>query len=93
MYKHVHNEWYSSEVEPDSVTLLDFGCARCSDYWGKYNSLEQTNPTGPQKGNKRVYKGGSFFVHRWCGRSSTRITDGPDYSRSDIGLRLVMSDN
>lgn len=33
MYKHVHNEWYSSEVEPDSVTLLDFGCARC--YNGK----------------------------------------------------------
>ena len=28
MYKHVHNEWYSSNVEPDSITLLDFGSAR-----------------------------------------------------------------
>ena len=33
MYKHVHNEWYNSEIEPDSITLLDFGCARC--YNGK----------------------------------------------------------
>lgn len=33
MYKHVHNDWYSSEAEPDSITLLDFGCARC--YNGK----------------------------------------------------------
>ena len=31
MFHHVYNEWYSRDMEPDRITLLDFGCARRYD--------------------------------------------------------------
>ena len=40
MYKHVHNEWYSSEIEQDSITLLDFGCARSYNSQRKLDRVE-----------------------------------------------------
>lgn len=42
MYKHVHNEWYSGEIEPDSITLLDFGCARSYNGQGKLDRVEMS---------------------------------------------------
>ena len=63
----------------------------CQDWYGDYSSNAQYNPTGPESGTIRVFRGGSWNGNtRYC-RSSDRnyYTAG---SRSiNLGLRLVLS--
>ena len=63
----------------------------CSDWYGSYSSYSQSNPTGPNSGSFRVYRGGSWYSHaRFC-RSSDRDDITPGYSDDNLGLRLVLS--
>ena len=63
----------------------------CSDWYGSYSSYSQTNPTGPNSGSDRVYRGGaSGFFARIC-RSSRRSCNSPGYRDIGLGLRLVLS--
>ena len=63
----------------------------CQDWYGKYSSSSQTNPTGATSGSYRVIRGGSWFnAARYC-RSSFRFNGTPVYRRIDLGLRLVLS--
>lgn len=63
----------------------------CSDWYGRYNSLLQTNPTGPTTGYHRVFRGGScYYIARNC-RVSVRNGIYPDYRDSGIGFRLALS--
>ena len=61
----------------------------CSDYWGKYIDLPQTNPTGPPTGAYRVVRGGAFFSDGFLCRNAYRY-----YMSTDIqvacGFRLVL---
>lgn len=63
----------------------------CSDWYGSYSSSAQTNPTGPNSGSHRVYRGGSWFFLSagWC-RVSTRSYGTPSYRNCDLGLRLAL---
>ena len=62
----------------------------CSDWYGDYSAGAQTNPQGPSSGSRRVLRGGSWdYNARHC-RVSNRDGGDPDYSDSDIGLRLVL---
>ncbi|WP_308232857.1 SUMF1/EgtB/PvdO family nonheme iron enzyme [Prevotella sp.] len=64
----------------------------CQDWYGKYSSSSQTNPTGATSGSYRVIRGGSWFnAARYC-RSSFRFNGTPVYRRIDLGLRLVLSE-
>ena len=65
----------------------------CSDWYGPYSSIPQTNPTGPTSGYFRVFRGGS-----WHNDSYTRCRvafRNKIYSPSDrnnyIGFRLARS--
>lgn len=63
----------------------------CHDWYAKnYNDRKEINPTGPEKGNEHVVRGGSWnCIARVC-RVSNRFKCPPDGYRDDLGLRLVL---
>lgn len=61
----------------------------CQDWFGNYSSEPQTNPTGPESGENRVYRGGSWINYAKNCRVSSRFHWGMD-GADNIGLRLVL---
>ena len=64
----------------------------CQDWYGKYSSSFQTNPTGANSESDRVSRGGSFIFNAWCCRSSCRSNDWFGSRGYDLGFRLVLSE-
>ncbi|MBS7373850.1 MAG: SUMF1/EgtB/PvdO family nonheme iron enzyme, partial [Muribaculaceae bacterium] len=63
----------------------------CNDGYGSYTSASQTNPTGPNSGSDRVYRGGSWFYYAFACRVSHRgSTDTTTLRSSAFGLRLAL---
>ena len=66
----------------------------CSDYYGSYSMLSQTNPVGPSSGAGRVYRGGHFNTidpnDREC-RVSARYYLPQNMARNDLSFRLVLT--
>ena len=64
----------------------------CQDWYGKYSSSSQVNPTGANNGAGRVGRGGSWISDaRFC-RSSFRNYYTPGFGYNVLGLRLVLSE-
>ncbi|MCB0838685.1 MAG: SUMF1/EgtB/PvdO family nonheme iron enzyme [Bacteroidetes bacterium] len=69
----------------------------CSDWYG--GDYYQTcfdiglvvNPIGPEKGDIRVIRGGSWYDDSHFCRSSDRLSDGPDDRIDVVGFRLAAS--
>ena len=59
------------------------------DYYGAYPAEEQTDPTGPQTGAQRVYRGGGWNDFAKNMRSAYRATLEPELMSFNIGIRLV----
>ena len=64
----------------------------CQDWYGSYSSSAQTNPTGPDSGSHRVFRGGSWYWGAWFCRSSFRYHDSPGYRNFTLGFRLALSE-
>jgi len=73
----------------------------CSDWYAKYEwgSWLRTNPTGPEEGEYRVIRGGSWADNTdggsrvWSrGNTSSEVYGNPNYRCKDIGFRLVLAD-
>ena len=63
----------------------------CQDWYGSYNSSDQTDPTGLASGTDRVRRGGSWVcITRYC-RVSRRQHNEPTYESYNLGLRLALS--
>ena len=62
----------------------------CQDWYGRYISSPQTNPTGPASGSYRVYRGGSWFGNAWFCRVSYRNYFTPGDRGFYLGLRLAL---
>ena len=62
----------------------------CSDWYGNYSCIPQTNPTGPSSGSMRVLRGGSWKVLGCLFRVSMRANSNPDYCENGIGFRLCL---
>jgi formylglycine-generating enzyme required for sulfatase activity len=62
----------------------------CSDWYGKYSSGAQTNPTGPATGHSRVCRGGGWGSVAGLCRVAGRGYNGPGYGGSYLGFRLVL---
>ena len=62
----------------------------CSDLYANYTSYSQTNPTGPQSGSDRVYRGGSWGNSTGYCRSSFRFCRFPADRNNNLGLRLAL---
>lgn len=59
------------------------------DWYGSYETEEQTDPTGPASGTLRVNRGGGWNDFAKSLRSAYRATLPPDSAGADLGLRLV----
>ena len=64
----------------------------CQDWKGTYSSSSQVNPTGATSGSDRVFRGGGWLIAAGGCRLSCRDGYRPDYHRSGLGLRLVLSE-
>lgn len=61
----------------------------CSDYYGKYNLKELTNPKGPKKGETRIIRGGCWYYGAYYCRSAYRNDDDPAAIYNSLGFRIV----
>jgi len=63
----------------------------CQDWYGAYPNRPGIDPTGPQSGTMRVYRGGSLFQGAVCCRSALRLRNSPRHRMANLGFRPVMS--
>ena len=65
----------------------------CSDWYGRdyYNGSPNRDPLGPDKGTKRVLRGGSWFNSAKYTRSASRSSGSPDRRKAYSGFRVLRS--
>lgn len=61
------------------------------DYYGEYPTDSQTDPTGPDSGTLRVYRGGGWNDFAKNMRSAYRATLEQNKGSFNIGIRLVLN--
>lgn len=63
----------------------------CLDYYDKlyYQYTKSNNPQGPQKGDRRVVRGGGYFYKPVYCRVTQRSHSEPDYRAYVFGFRVV----
>lgn len=61
----------------------------CQDWYGRYPSESQIDPTGPSTGSFRVIRSGEFSTSARVTRSALRGGNPPDYLGSSGGGRLL----
>lgn len=62
----------------------------CQDWYASYSAAAQTDPTGPDYGSNRVYRGGNWYFDEWFCRVSFRNSVVPTYQSHGIGMRLAL---
>ena len=65
-------------------------CEWCFDRYGYYTEAAQTNPTGPETGSSKTYRGGSWQRLATNCRIARRNYFAPTSVRTYMGLRLVL---
>ena len=63
----------------------------CSDWFGAdyYSISPDRNPPGPQEGNRKASRGGSWRHHIKISRCSARSSIPPEFKYADYGFRVV----
>jgi formylglycine-generating enzyme len=61
----------------------------CSDFYGPYDSIPQSNPTGPAKGTLHVLRGGSWRDNALRCRTAARDKFNTIYRFDFVGFRVV----
>lgn len=62
----------------------------CKDLYYRYSAEPAVNPQGPENGERRVCRGGSWgHTERYC-RVSRRMGNMPSHPFNNIGLRLAL---
>jgi formylglycine-generating enzyme required for sulfatase activity len=67
----------------------------CQDWYSteKLESRDGLNPQGPEGGDRKVMKGGSYLCHNsYCNRYrvAARTSNTPDTSTGNLGFRTAM---
>jgi DNA-binding transcriptional ArsR family regulator len=62
----------------------------CQDWDGPYAPCEQTDPTGPPSGDKRILRGGCFKCPPPYCRSANRYSAPPHRRGRNFGFRVVL---
>ncbi len=60
------------------------------DWYARYSAEAQIDPTGPETGTQRVFRGGSWYSSARLGRVSYRDVENMTNSYNRLGLRLVL---
>lgn len=63
------------------------------DYYGEYNTEEETNPTGPTSGSLKVNRGGGWNDYAKHLRSAYRSSLPPEQKDSNLGFRIARNVN
>lgn len=63
----------------------------CNDWFDYYTSSDANNPNGPDYGNMKVNRGGSWTTPAVNCRNSYRHTDFPYEASQDLGFRLALT--
>ena len=82
------------QKQPNAWGLYDMHgnvCEWCRDYYGDYPAGAVTDPTGPDTGSNRVYRGGSWSSDAGYCRSASRDKDHPGRKGDHLGVRLAFS--
>jgi len=61
------------------------------DWYGDYSSESVNNPTGPQKGLYRTFRGGGWYHRQNYCRSAYRYCNDPGHHDGHLGFRLARS--
>ncbi|MFP4557682.1 MAG: SUMF1/EgtB/PvdO family nonheme iron enzyme [Bacteroidales bacterium] len=80
--------------EPNELGLYDMSgnvWEWTSDWFSRFTDSPKTNPKGPDEGDFRIVKGGSWYGYVGGSRPSCRGSDDPGNKRSYIGFRLALS--
>lgn len=62
----------------------------CYDYYYEYPQQKIADPKGPEKGSKRVMRGGSWYAGAGHTRSANRGSFIPEFRNNNFGLRVVL---
>jgi formylglycine-generating enzyme required for sulfatase activity len=62
----------------------------CQDRYGEYQGGEETDPQGPEVGDSRVVRGGSWNDGPKLCRAAFRLGFGPSSRNDDVGFRVVL---
>ncbi len=97
--------WYGKEngitheigqKKPNELGIFDLGgnvIEWCEDWYGEdyyKKSVDELNPKGPEKGQKRILRGGSYLDPDVVCRNVYRSFMTPDTRRWSVGFRLAM---
>jgi formylglycine-generating enzyme required for sulfatase activity len=65
----------------------------CADWYGKsyYDASPNRNPRGPEDGELRILRGGSWSIYASSCRSAYRFGNDPAYCNDRLGFRCAMS--
>lgn len=96
--------WYYSNSEskthevgsksPNGLGIYDMsGNVRewCNDWFDYYTYTDVDNPQGPDYGDMKVNRGGSWTTPAVNCRNTYRHTDSPNEASQDLGFRLALS--
>ena len=66
----------------------------CSDWYASdyYVESPTSDPTGPNSGSIRVFRGGGWYSSAENCRSALRLCVGPGLRDGNLGLRIVLAD-
>lgn len=64
----------------------------CLDWYAPWTDAEVTDPRGPNEGQKRVLRGGSFLRDKRRARASARTQQSPGSRNADISFRVVVEE-
>ena len=79
--------------DPNELGIYDMSgniAEWCQDWYGYYEEITQTNPTGPSNGLGRVIRGGSWNSYGEHCRVLYRYYHAPSNWHSNYGFRIVM---
>ncbi len=81
-------------LEPNELGLYDMTgnvSEWCMDYYGEYENKDIDNPTGPNMGKLRTFRGGNIDSDIYNSKVTIRGKAFPNYSRKFTGVRLVIN--
>lgn len=62
----------------------------CRDYYAPYTPEDKVNPTGPNVGTVRVYRGGSWIDNMNYTRVTFRNSGNPNLKMNCLGFRVIL---